>query len=179
VSGGACCVCARGFCWYRLAIDDTQSNQRFMQESIEAPHQLFIEWMIEKMSLNNAWGGGNLRMEACLAYMTCHIWHMWCARTTHWCKNYGDTLYKQSSNLYGQAQCSTRKMPWCNLRKEYYRNPIKSWKFQRIKKNAINFIVRGFENRQIFWNNMKGDVGGKPGGAIADAVKSLWNFFGV
>jgi len=47
------------------------------------------------------------------------------------------------------------------------------------QKSAINFIVRGFENRQIFCNNMKGDGGGKPGGAIADAVKSLWNFFGA
>ena len=37
------------------------------------------------------------------------------------------------------------------------------------QKGAINFNGGGFDNHRIFWNNMKPNGGGEPGGSIADS----------
>jgi superoxide dismutase, Fe-Mn family len=38
------------------------------------------------------------------------------------------------------------------------------------QKSAVNFNGGGFDNHRIFWNNMKSDGGGEPGGSIGDAI---------
>ena len=38
------------------------------------------------------------------------------------------------------------------------------------QKSAVNFNGGGFDNHRIFWNNMKQNGGGEPGGSIADAI---------
>jgi len=44
-------------------------------------------------------------------------------------------------------------------------------------RGAINFHGGGYDNHKLFWNNMKPNGGGTPGGAIADAInKSFGNF---
>jgi superoxide dismutase, Fe-Mn family len=45
------------------------------------------------------------------------------------------------------------------------------------QKSAINFNGGGFDNHRIFWNNMKKEVGGTPGGSIADAVNKTFGSF--
>jgi Fe-Mn family superoxide dismutase len=45
------------------------------------------------------------------------------------------------------------------------------------QKSAINFNGGGFDNHRIFWNNMKPNGGGEPGGAIADAINSSFASF--
>jgi Fe-Mn family superoxide dismutase len=45
------------------------------------------------------------------------------------------------------------------------------------QKSAINFNGGGFDNHRIFWNNMKKDGGGTPGGSIADAVNKTFGSF--
>jgi Fe-Mn family superoxide dismutase len=47
------------------------------------------------------------------------------------------------------------------------------------QKGAINFNGGGFDNHRIFWNIMKPNGGGEPGGAVADAINaSFGNFSG-
>ena len=45
------------------------------------------------------------------------------------------------------------------------------------QKGAINFNGGGFDNHRIFWNNMKKNGGGEPGGSIADAINSSFGRF--
>ncbi len=45
------------------------------------------------------------------------------------------------------------------------------------QKSAINFNGGGFDNHRIFWNNMKPNGGGEPGGAVADAINSSFGSF--
>ena len=44
-------------------------------------------------------------------------------------------------------------------------------------KGAINFNGGGFDNHTLFWNNMKSNGGGEPGGALADAIKASFGSF--
>jgi Fe-Mn family superoxide dismutase len=45
------------------------------------------------------------------------------------------------------------------------------------QKGAINFNGGGFDNHRIFWNNMKPNGGGEPGGEVADAINSSFGSF--
>jgi Fe-Mn family superoxide dismutase len=45
------------------------------------------------------------------------------------------------------------------------------------QKSAINFNGGGFDNHRIFWNNMKQNGGGEPGGSIGDAIKMSFGSF--
>ncbi len=45
-------------------------------------------------------------------------------------------------------------------------------------KKAINFNGGGYDNHKLFWNNMKPNGGGEPGGAVADAINSSFGSFG-
>jgi Fe-Mn family superoxide dismutase len=45
------------------------------------------------------------------------------------------------------------------------------------QKGAINFNGGGFDNHRIFWNNMKPNGGGEPGGSIADAINTSFGSF--
>ena len=45
------------------------------------------------------------------------------------------------------------------------------------QKGAINFNGGGFDNHRIFWNIMKPNGGGEPGGAVADAINSSFGNF--
>lgn len=45
------------------------------------------------------------------------------------------------------------------------------------QRGAINFNGGGYDNHKLFWENMKPNGGGEPGGSIADAInKSFGNF---
>jgi len=44
-------------------------------------------------------------------------------------------------------------------------------------KKAINFNGGGYDNHKLFWNNMKQNGGGEPGGAVADAINSSFGSF--
>jgi len=44
-------------------------------------------------------------------------------------------------------------------------------------KSAINFNGGGFDNHTLFWNNMKPNGGGEPGGALADAINATFGSF--
>jgi len=44
-------------------------------------------------------------------------------------------------------------------------------------KGAINFNGGGYDNHKIFWNNMKKNGGGGPGGKVADAINSVFGDF--
>jgi len=44
-------------------------------------------------------------------------------------------------------------------------------------KKAINFNGGGYDNHKLFWNNMKPNGGGEPGGAVADAINSSFGSF--
>ncbi len=44
-------------------------------------------------------------------------------------------------------------------------------------KKAINFNGGGYDNHKLFWNNMKSNGGGEPGGAVADAINSSFGSF--
>ena len=44
-------------------------------------------------------------------------------------------------------------------------------------KGAINFNGGGFDNHRLFWNNMKPNGGGEPGGAVADAINASFGSF--
>ena len=45
------------------------------------------------------------------------------------------------------------------------------------QKSAINFNGGGFDNHRIFWNNMKANEGGEPGGSIGDAINKSFGGF--
>ncbi len=45
------------------------------------------------------------------------------------------------------------------------------------QRSAINFNGGGYDNHQLFWNNMKPNGGGEPGGSIADAIKNSFGSF--
>ncbi len=44
-------------------------------------------------------------------------------------------------------------------------------------KGAINFNGGGYDNHELFWNNMKPNGGGEPGGDLADAIKASFGSF--
>ncbi|MDA0756001.1 MAG: superoxide dismutase [Crenarchaeota archaeon] len=44
-------------------------------------------------------------------------------------------------------------------------------------KGAINFNGGGYDNHKLFWNSMKQNGGGKPTGAIADAINDSFGSF--
>ena len=44
-------------------------------------------------------------------------------------------------------------------------------------RGAVNFHGGGYDNHALFWNNMKPNGGGKPGGSIADAINSVFGNF--
>ena len=44
-------------------------------------------------------------------------------------------------------------------------------------KKAINFNGGGYDNHKLFWNNMKPNGGGEPGGAVADAISASFGSF--
>ena len=45
------------------------------------------------------------------------------------------------------------------------------------KRGAINFNGGGYDNHRLFWNSMKQNGGGEPGGSIADAIKDSFGSF--
>ena len=49
--------------------------------------------------------------------------------------------------------------------------------FQKEKRGAINFNGGGYDNHRLFWNNMKPNGGGEPGGSIADAINDSFGSF--
>jgi len=44
-------------------------------------------------------------------------------------------------------------------------------------RGAINFNGGGYDNHRLFWNSMKPDGGGEPGGAVADAISASFGSF--
>ena len=44
-------------------------------------------------------------------------------------------------------------------------------------RKAINFNGGGFDNHRLFWNNMKPNGGGEPGGAVSDAINASFGSF--
>ncbi len=44
-------------------------------------------------------------------------------------------------------------------------------------KSAINFNGGGYDNHKLFWNNMKPNGGGEPGGGVADAINASFGSF--
>lgn len=44
-------------------------------------------------------------------------------------------------------------------------------------RGAVNFHGGGYDNHRIFWNNMKPNGGGEPGGEVADAINSAFGNF--
>jgi len=45
------------------------------------------------------------------------------------------------------------------------------------QKSAINFNGGGYDNHKLFWDNMKSNGGGEPGGAVADAINASFGSF--
>ena len=45
------------------------------------------------------------------------------------------------------------------------------------KRGAINFNGGGYDNHRLFWNSMKQNGGGEPGGAVADAINASFGSF--
>ncbi len=45
------------------------------------------------------------------------------------------------------------------------------------QKRAINFNGGGYDNHKLFWDNMKPNGGGEPGGAVADAINASFGSF--
>lgn len=45
------------------------------------------------------------------------------------------------------------------------------------QRGAINFNGGGYDNHTLFWNNMKPNGGGEPGGSIADAINKSFGSF--
>jgi len=45
------------------------------------------------------------------------------------------------------------------------------------QKGAINFNGGGYDNHKLFWDNMKANGGGEPGGALADAINASFGNF--
>jgi Fe-Mn family superoxide dismutase len=48
---------------------------------------------------------------------------------------------------------------------------------QDSQRGAVNFNGGGYDNHKLFWNNMKANGGGEPGGAIADAINASFGSF--
>jgi Fe-Mn family superoxide dismutase len=44
-------------------------------------------------------------------------------------------------------------------------------------RGAVNFHGGGYDNHALFWNNMKPNGGGEPGGSLADAINSSFGAF--
>ena len=44
-------------------------------------------------------------------------------------------------------------------------------------RGAVNFHGGGYDNHTLFWNNMKPNGGGEPGGSVADAINSSFGGF--
>lgn len=44
-------------------------------------------------------------------------------------------------------------------------------------RGAVNFHGGGYDNHTLFWNNMKPNGGGTPGGKIADAINTVFGSF--
>ena len=44
-------------------------------------------------------------------------------------------------------------------------------------RGAININGGGYDNHKLFWNNMKPNGGGEPGGAVADAINASFGSF--
>ena len=44
-------------------------------------------------------------------------------------------------------------------------------------RGAVNFHGGGYDNHTLFWNNMKPNGGGEPGGSVADAIRSSFGGF--
>lgn len=44
-------------------------------------------------------------------------------------------------------------------------------------RGAVNFHGGGYDNHALFWNNMKPNGGGEPGGSVADAINSSFGNF--
>ena len=44
-------------------------------------------------------------------------------------------------------------------------------------RGAINFNGGGYDNHKLFWNNMKPNGGGEPGGALSDAINVAFGSF--
>ena len=44
-------------------------------------------------------------------------------------------------------------------------------------RGSVNFHGGGYDNHTLFWNNMKPNGGGTPGGKVADAIKSVFGGF--
>jgi len=44
-------------------------------------------------------------------------------------------------------------------------------------RGAVNFHGGGYDNHALFWNNMKPNGGGEPGGSVADAINSSFGSF--
>ena len=44
-------------------------------------------------------------------------------------------------------------------------------------RGAVNFHGGGYDNHAMFWNNMKPNGGGEPGGSVADAINSSFGGF--
>lgn len=45
------------------------------------------------------------------------------------------------------------------------------------QRGAINFNGGGYDNHKLFWNNMKTNGGGEPGGTVADEIKKSFGSF--
>lgn len=45
------------------------------------------------------------------------------------------------------------------------------------QRGAVNFNGGGYDNHKLFWNNMKANGGGEPGGAVADAINASFGSF--
>ena len=45
------------------------------------------------------------------------------------------------------------------------------------QRGAINFNGGGYDNHKLFWDNMKPNGGGEPGGALADAINASFGTF--
>ena len=45
------------------------------------------------------------------------------------------------------------------------------------QRGAINFNGGGYDNHKLFWNNMKTNGGGEPGGTVADEIKNSFGSF--
>ena len=45
------------------------------------------------------------------------------------------------------------------------------------QRGAVNFNGGGYDNHRLFWNGMKPNGGGEPGGAVADAINASFGDF--
>lgn len=50
-------------------------------------------------------------------------------------------------------------------------------KVPEATRGAVNFHGGGYENHSLFWNSMKSNGGGKPGGSLDDAINAAFGNF--